>query len=60
MAKQRKRVNNPVAKYAGQFNHAEVFRDKTKYKRTQKGALRKSLLSFCYLASIRGLRLFSR
>lgn len=60
MAKQRKRVNNPVAKYAGQFNHAKVFRDKTKYKRTQKGALRKSLLPFCYLTCIRDLALFCR
>lgn len=50
MAKQKPvKQTNPVAKYAVQFNHAKVFRDRTKYKRTNKGALRKSLLPFLFV-----------
>lgn len=29
-------IKNPVAKYAGQFNKAQVFKDKTKYQRGAK------------------------
>jgi hypothetical protein len=31
-----KSVKNPVAKFAFQFNKAQVFKDKTKYKRSAK------------------------
>lgn len=44
--KKRLKQNNPVAKYAVQFHQAKVFRDRTKYQRMNKGALRKSLLPF--------------
>jgi hypothetical protein len=30
------RIKNPVAKFAGQFNKAQVFKDKTKYQRNAK------------------------
>ncbi len=29
-------IKNPVAKFAGQFNRAQVFKDKTKYQRKAK------------------------
>jgi len=29
-------TNNPVAKFAGKFNKAKIYRDKTKYQRTAK------------------------
>ena len=31
-----KQIKNPVAKFAFQFNKAQVFKDKTKYQRTVK------------------------
>ncbi|MCF6252957.1 MAG: hypothetical protein L3J75_17075 [Methylococcaceae bacterium] len=31
-----RRIKNPVAKFAGQFNKAQVFKDKTKYQRNAK------------------------
>ena len=46
MAKKQKGKTKPVAKYAGQFNHAKVFRDRTKYKRLNRGTLRKKLVPF--------------
>lgn len=36
MSKKREKVQNPVAKYAREFNHSRVFRDKTKYYRKKK------------------------
>lgn len=31
-------INNPVAKYAGRFNKARIFADKSKYSRKNKHA----------------------
>lgn len=31
----KRRINNPVAKFAGLFNHARTFKDRTKYDRNR-------------------------
>lgn len=53
-------IKNPVAKYAGKFNKAQVFKDKTKYQRGAKHkgrepfimSLNKGITKGCLLLSL--------
>ena len=47
-------TNNPVAKYAGQFNKAQVFKDKTHYQRRAKHKGREPFIMSLYKGIIKG------
>lgn len=52
-------LKNPVAKYAGQFNKAQVFKDKTKYQRKAKHKGREPFIVLLNKNIIKGLLFLS-
>lgn len=52
-------IKNPVAKFAFQFNKAQVFKDKTKYQRTAKHKGKDAYSNFVLKQSVAKLEPFS-